>query len=111
MLAFYSGVSALVLVVLAGCASGGNCVPLGDDDPLKDVDRLTEFSRAVKVAVTEREAVFIVGGALAVKHVEGAEVHACIRVGSDGKVEYRLVASNGTVVGWRSPPAPLSNAR
>ena len=103
------GVGALLIAVLAGCSSGAHCISLGDDDPLKDVDRLGEFSRTVKVAVTDRDAVFIVGGAAALKHVEQAGVHACIRTGTDGKVEYRLAADNGTVVGWRSPPAPLSN--
>lgn len=112
MSAFYSGVSALaVAVLLGGCSSGGNCVSLRDDDPLKDVDRLSEFARTVNVVVTDRDAAFIVGGAMAFRQVERSDVRACIRTRSDGGVEYRLVANNGAVAEWRSPPPPLPTAR
>lgn len=112
MSAFYLRVSALaVTLLLVGCSSGENCVVLNDDDPLKDVDRLSEFARTVNVAVGERDAVFIVGGAVAFRQVEPTVVQACIRTGADGGVEYKLVASNGAIADWRSPPPLLSPAR
>ena len=92
----------VVSLTLAACSSDADCLLLGDD-PLGDVDRVTEFARAVDVAASEEEAAFMVGAAKGFSQIARAAVRVCLRSGADGKTEYRLVADNGEVMGWRAP--------
>ena len=84
---------------------------LGDDDVLKDVDRVALFARTRGVTLTDNEAPFMVGVALGFSQIERSDVRLCLRTASDGRVEYRLLANSGAVVGWRSPTAPPAGSR
>ena len=99
------------VLMLVSCSNGADCILLGDDDVLKDVDRVALFACTRGVTLTDNEAPFMVGVALGFSQIERSDVRLCLRTASDGRVEYRLLANSGAVVGWRSPTAPPAGSR
>jgi hypothetical protein len=98
------------LLTLVGCSNGADCLVLRDYI-FDDADRITELARTLNIAVTEPDALFMVGAAKALNQIERADVSVCLRPANDGKAEYRLVADTGEVMEWRTTPTLTSPAR
>ena len=103
--------TAFALAMIAGCASDDPCMQTGNGS-FEDIRLLSELAQASGLPLEMREAAFIAGMALAHGQLEsggqvGNPVRVCLREGSNGITEYRVLSVHGAVLGdWERPAIP-----
>lgn len=100
--------SALLAATMStSCSQSSSCTELADPtgELFGSVQTVAEFAVDAGMPIQESQAAFVVGSAKALYDLQESRVQVCLRVGSDGTVEFLTLARGHTKMEqWKDLP-------